>query len=384
MNLKTAARRLGVHYQTAYRWVRTGQLVAVKVGAGYEISDAALERFQAQRVALERIPDVTPRTTPIVPSARVDALNILDSMLRVTTVDAGAVCLRAVNSVANVVGDGAVLQLAHTDHSDGVITFDHYDAERSVLMGAVLRLGRTEGGSFTERAANSDTAVLVPQVPQREVRSMLAPEFHQVLGEVGFYSAISAPISISGQFRGTLFAGRDTPGRPYTIEDRDFVVAVASRVSLASTRADRGRQAWELRARIMSDLAEHGGYDDATDRAAAWIANGSLEHDAAVALVNLDRSLVTMTKPFAAMVGTSAVDAVGVPIETLLTERGQLESTFERLANGELDYCSIITQAAGTSTAIVLDGAILRGPDATPCCVVYVAHERPEPAPTDL
>ena len=38
MNLKTAALRLGVHYQTAYRWVRSGQLVAVKVGAGYEIS----------------------------------------------------------------------------------------------------------------------------------------------------------------------------------------------------------------------------------------------------------------------------------------------------------------------------------------------------------
>ena len=49
MNLKTAARRLGVHYQTVYRWVRSGQLVAVKVGAGYEISDAALERFEAQR-----------------------------------------------------------------------------------------------------------------------------------------------------------------------------------------------------------------------------------------------------------------------------------------------------------------------------------------------
>ena len=38
VNLKTAALRLGVHYQTAYRWVRSGQLVAVKVGAGYEIS----------------------------------------------------------------------------------------------------------------------------------------------------------------------------------------------------------------------------------------------------------------------------------------------------------------------------------------------------------
>jgi excisionase family DNA binding protein len=384
VNLKTAARRLGVHYQTAYRWVRTGQLVAVKVGAGYEISDAALERFQAQRAALERIPDVTPRTTPIVPSARVDALNVLDAMLRVTTVDAAAVCARAVNTVATVIGDGAVLQLSSGDPPNPVLAFDHYDAERSVLMGAVLRFGRTEGGSFTERAANSESAVLVPQVPQREVRSMLAPEFHQVLGDVGFYSAISAPISISGQFRGTLFAGRDTPGRPYTVEDRDFVIAVASRVGLASTRADRGRQAWDLRARIMSDLAEHGGYSDAIDRAAAWIANGTLEHDAAVALVNLERNVVTLTKPFAAMVGTSATDAVGTPIESLVTPTGELQATFERMVNGELDYCSVVTQAAVTSAAIVLDGAILRGPDATPCCVVYVAHERPEPAPTEL
>ena len=54
VNLKTAARRLGVHYQTAYRWVRSGQLVAVKVGSGYEISEAALDRFETQRAAIER------------------------------------------------------------------------------------------------------------------------------------------------------------------------------------------------------------------------------------------------------------------------------------------------------------------------------------------
>ena len=33
MNLKEAARRLGVHYQTAYRWVRSGELVAVRIGS---------------------------------------------------------------------------------------------------------------------------------------------------------------------------------------------------------------------------------------------------------------------------------------------------------------------------------------------------------------
>ena len=49
MDLQTAADRLGVHYQTAYRWVRDGSLRAVKRGSVYEIDDAELERFQQVR-----------------------------------------------------------------------------------------------------------------------------------------------------------------------------------------------------------------------------------------------------------------------------------------------------------------------------------------------
>jgi MerR family transcriptional regulator, light-induced transcriptional regulator len=37
MDLESAAAVLGVHYQTAYRWVRTGLLHAVKVGLTYEL-----------------------------------------------------------------------------------------------------------------------------------------------------------------------------------------------------------------------------------------------------------------------------------------------------------------------------------------------------------
>ncbi|MDQ3108214.1 MAG: cobalamin-dependent protein [Actinomycetota bacterium] len=49
MDLQTAADRLGVHYQTAYRWVRDGSLKAVKRGASYDITDADLENFQTER-----------------------------------------------------------------------------------------------------------------------------------------------------------------------------------------------------------------------------------------------------------------------------------------------------------------------------------------------
>ena len=50
MNLQDAAARLGVHYQTAYRWVRDGSLAATKhSSSGYEVNEDDLTRFAAAR-----------------------------------------------------------------------------------------------------------------------------------------------------------------------------------------------------------------------------------------------------------------------------------------------------------------------------------------------
>src|SRR5438094_848931 len=49
MNLDAAASMLGVHYQTAYRWVRMGLLPAVRVGAGYELDRHDVETLAADR-----------------------------------------------------------------------------------------------------------------------------------------------------------------------------------------------------------------------------------------------------------------------------------------------------------------------------------------------
>ena len=51
MDLQTAADQLGVHYQTAYRWVRDGSLRAVKRGSVYEIEEAELARFRTVRAS---------------------------------------------------------------------------------------------------------------------------------------------------------------------------------------------------------------------------------------------------------------------------------------------------------------------------------------------
>jgi MerR family transcriptional regulator, light-induced transcriptional regulator len=49
MDLSEAADALGVHYQTAYGWVRQGVLPARKVGRGYEIDDGDAGALAARR-----------------------------------------------------------------------------------------------------------------------------------------------------------------------------------------------------------------------------------------------------------------------------------------------------------------------------------------------
>jgi MerR family transcriptional regulator, light-induced transcriptional regulator len=49
LDLAEAARELGVHYQTAYRWVREGALRGVKVGKSYRVERRDLDRFAQRR-----------------------------------------------------------------------------------------------------------------------------------------------------------------------------------------------------------------------------------------------------------------------------------------------------------------------------------------------
>ena len=49
MDLREAAGTLGVHYQTAYAWVRDGTLPARKVGRGYELDGTDVETLAARR-----------------------------------------------------------------------------------------------------------------------------------------------------------------------------------------------------------------------------------------------------------------------------------------------------------------------------------------------
>lgn len=51
LTLYEAAEQLGVHYQTAYRWVRQGALRAVKVNGSYEVEPEAIDELRRGRSA---------------------------------------------------------------------------------------------------------------------------------------------------------------------------------------------------------------------------------------------------------------------------------------------------------------------------------------------
>lgn len=57
LNLKQAASRLGVHYMTAYRYVRQGRLEASRVGTEWQIPVAAIDDFLAGRAGREPAED---------------------------------------------------------------------------------------------------------------------------------------------------------------------------------------------------------------------------------------------------------------------------------------------------------------------------------------
>lgn len=52
LNLKQAAQRLGVHYMTAYRYVRQGRLAAERSGTTWQVPSAAVEQLLAEGAAV--------------------------------------------------------------------------------------------------------------------------------------------------------------------------------------------------------------------------------------------------------------------------------------------------------------------------------------------
>lgn len=156
LTLQEAADRLRVHYMTAYRWVRRGELPAFKAGGRLRVRGGDLARFLADREVDIARPATAPRRTdwPL----HVDRLTAL--LLNGAGVDAGSLVRKVVADGAPV-GEVYISLLAPALHRIG-------DAWAAGKIGAAIEHRATEiagaimsrlGESFRRRGPSRGVAV---------------------------------------------------------------------------------------------------------------------------------------------------------------------------------------------------------------------------------
>ncbi len=370
VNLKQAARHLGVHYQTAYKLVRSGRLAAVRVGGGYEISDAAIARYLAERDAIRRVPDE--------PVARVTARTLDDMIrdIRIALDTPGAVAEPVLEMVADALaahlGDVVMVRPLSNDgcHFVGG-PVRHVDPRRRAIAAAAaarhtLPLKRQPAGL----AVTSGEIVVMPHVPQDGVRAKIPPEMLQHLDGGGIHSLVAAPAISSGVTRAVVSVTRDAPGRPYTDDDVTLVRRLTQMVGTALDRAYLVQEAHERRQAVMERVA--GG--DPLDRALDEDRMAELLCDSAARVVAVNDACLSLS-------AAPRSEIIGRELATLAIpdEQEAQAHLVERLLVGELPYIDVQRTLVrrGEPVAIAAHHGVVRDPGSEPQALVVVAYELP-------
>ena len=388
VNLKAAAQRLGVHYQTAYQWMRSGELAAIRVGGRYEISDEAIARFVADRNTKGRVrvaADSGPGPRELTPD---DVLGEFREMAGDKWVVASSVARFAARRGAETLGDACVAVLMTRDGRQVDHAFlDHRDSRRAAFINAVLDTTDARRSMSRNAAAEAylrGQTVRVHHVDQDQLRSTLVPTLHQFLGDFSIYSLLSAPITDAGRPVGFVAFSRDTPDRPYTSEDEQFAMRLGETVGALVRNAREVELAWKIRRELAEDLRTH----IATHRNRRALDGAGLnqvmrEHAEAVELPVAilgadgrygganDRLLSETGYPLDAIVGQH-VDAFTHP-----NDRGRERRGFVLLASGELDHHDLtgsLTLADGSQRRFAVHRTAVRRADKTLVCVVSVGR----------
>ncbi len=150
LDLDGAARLLGVHYQTAYRWVRSGALPAVKVAGEYRLREVDVRRLAERRRApqppptIGRVRDWRPLIAQVHFAAlqgdEVAARRLFDR-LRVAGVPTPLLCQQLITPVLYRIGEAwgaGEISSAQVQVAAGI-------TERLVAMLATASRGRPRG-----------------------------------------------------------------------------------------------------------------------------------------------------------------------------------------------------------------------------------------------
>jgi len=212
MNLKQAASRLDVHYQTAHRWVRNGRLAAVRLGSRYEISE------QAVRMCASSRSHSTESTRPSDIQERRQHLAEISSAAQ-HSVFSPIACFRcATRSLTTDIADISVICLTQQRRT---VSW----SRDPVLRDSVPVLVDMVRIPATDLAVSEVTHC--PHIPQDEIESTMNATSRLIARDVRIYSAASAPLTSRGRVAGSVSAYRTSPGRPFSEPDLRHLASVA-------------------------------------------------------------------------------------------------------------------------------------------------------------
>ena len=387
MNLKEAAHHLGVHYQTAYKWVRAGELVAVRVGGRYEVSPAAIQRFEASRNAVvgddESMP--IPALAGLVEIDPEDLIEELEALVIDPFVAFPAIVAIVARRGAMVLGDTCIAIVNDDDGRAVYQSVDHPNPDQAAILTGALHLTNSRPapvGGIAMRAFTEQRVIRIPHLPQDWLRRAVRPELLQHLRRCPVHSVLAAPVIVEGASVGVVIFTRDTPDRPYTEHDASYVERLADRMALLYQSAQDIEVAWELRAELVKRLTRVV-RSHAPDAATFAEAIADVLHatpgarTVPVAIFDPAGRIVALNEAAQRVSGYDDETLIGKTFEAFThpDDVARERANFGRLISGELDYLDILVRRMLTGervSAFVSHRAAVRELDATLRLVVSV------------
>lgn len=347
--------------------MRTGELVAVKVGPSYDISEAAIEQFRRQRPDLYRdaqqaVAVAAPRVGHLV-AGGLDALDALDAlrtdldhMLQRTTLTAQPVFDRLVRHAASAIGDGCVLRLVN---DDGVtlrtVAVAHVEPTAHTLLAAMQDSPLPLAMADEELSAlRSGTLRRVDFLRQDVARRMMPREFVQYADQLRPFGLLAVPVRTgNGMVVGLLTVLRNSPGRSFDADAQLCAHELADWAGAAHQRLAETRACWKARSSIHRATETALAIGPAPRPAQlSDLLTLSADPSVAAAALTTDGTLVA-TNP-----------AFGVEFASVLGDA----SAWDRLLGGDTDFLDTHVEVAGAR--IDAHWAVAKNPDATPVVVI--------------
>jgi two-component system cell cycle sensor histidine kinase/response regulator CckA len=164
--------------------------------------------------------------------------------------DAAAVRSTAARAAADMIGDGAGVQLLRDDGRYDAITYHHVDDERSAALGRLLdHVDQLPDDEFSTALAASRR----PMVLSGDGIEPLAGDDHQI------HAAVLCPVIVDNTYAGYLVLTRETPGASYSSAEVELARDIAGELALACSSAramERLKASEERYRRVLETIPE--------------------------------------------------------------------------------------------------------------------------------